>query len=319
MAFFDKAEMGRRAAENGFQRDVFEKVYRLKETLRFLNTEPILKEHLLLKGGTAINLTIFDLPRLSVDIDLDYIPNDSRENMLKMRKEISAQLKDYMESEGYFLGTGSRKSYSLDAFHFQYVNSSGNRDMIKIEINYSLRAHVLEADARKITTNAFGRPIEIMTVSPMEIFAAKANALMSRAAARDLYDFNNFVQSKLFLEQKSMLRKVIIFYASVSAEEINKSFDTSEIDRITFRKIKRDLFPMLKKEEIRNHFDLDQYKNIAKTYIDELMQVTDSEREYMNCFEKGIYAPELLFEDKVVIERVKNHPMILWKVAKKIK
>ena len=319
MAFFDKAEMGRRAAENGFQRDVFEKVYRLKETLRFLNTEPILKEHLLLKGGTAINLTIFDLPRLSVDIDLDYIPNDSRENMLKMRKEISAQLKDYMESEGYFLGTGSRKSYSLDAFHFQYVNSSGNRDMIKIEINYSLRAHVLEADTRKITTNAFGQPLEIMTVSPMEIFAAKANALMSRAAARDLYDFNNFVQSKLFLEQKSMLRKVIIFYASVSAEEINKSFDTSGINGITFRKIKRDLFPMLKKEEVRNHFDLDQYKDIAKTYIDEFMQVTDSEREYMNCFEKGIYAPELLFEDKVVIERVKNHPMILWKTAKKIK
>ena len=319
MAFFDKAEMGRRAAENGFQRDVFEKVYRLKETLKFLNTEPILKEHLLLKGGTAINLTIFDLPRLSVDIDLDYIPNDSRENMLKMRKDISAQLKDYMESEGYFLETGSRKSYSLDAFHFQYVNSSGNRDMIKIEINYSLRAHVLESDVRKITTEAFGQPIEIMTVSPMEIFAAKANALMSRAAARDLYDFNNFVQSKLFLEQKSMLRKVIIFYASVSTEEINKSFDTSGIDGITFRKIKRDLFPMLKKEETRNHFDLDQYKNIAKTYIGELMQATDSEKEYINCFEKGIYVPELLFEDKIVIERVKNHPMILWKIAKKVK
>ena len=319
MTFFDKAEMGRCATENGFQRDVFEKVYRLKETLKFLNTEPILKEHLLLKGGTAINLTIFDLPRLSVDIDLDYIPNDSRENMLKMRKEISSQLKDYMESEGYFLGTGSRKSYSLDAFHFQYVNSSGNRDMIKIEINYSLRAHVLEADTRKITTNAFGQPIGVMTVSPIEIFAAKANALMSRAAARDLYDFNNFVQSKLFFEQRNMLRKVIIFYASVSAEEINKSFDTSVIDKITFRKIKRDLFPMLKKEEIRNHFDLDQYKNVARTYIDKLMQATDSEKEYMNCFEKGIYVPELLFENKVVIERVKNHPMILWKIAKKIK
>ena len=76
---------------------------------------------------------------------------------------------------------------------------------------------------------------------------------------------------------------------------------------------------MLKKEEIRNHFDLDKYKNVARTYIDKLMQITDSEKEYMNCFEKGIYAPELLFEDKVVIERVKNHPMILWKIAKKIK
>ncbi len=262
-------------------------------------------------------MTIFDLPRLSVDIDLDYIPNDSRENMLKMRKEISAQLKDYMESEGYFLGTGSRRSYSLDAFHFQYVNSSGNRDMIKIEINYSLRAHVLESDIRKITTEAFGQPIEIMTVSPMEIFAAKATALISRAAARDLYDFNNFVQSKLFLDQRNMLRKIIVFYSSISAEKINKSFDTSALDEITFRKIKRDLFPMLKKEDVRNHFDLDRYKNIAKTYINELMQTTDSEKEYLSCFEKGIYAPEFLFEDDIIIKRVKNHSMALWKIAKK--
>ncbi len=49
------------------------------------------------------------------------------------------------------------------------------------------------------------------------------------------------------------------------------------------------------------------------------MQATDSEKEYMHCFEKGIYLPELLFENNVVIERVKNHPMILWKIAKKIK
>jgi predicted nucleotidyltransferase component of viral defense system len=42
-------------------------------------------EHLALKGGTAINLTIFNLPRLSVDIDLDYTQNVDREEMLKSR------------------------------------------------------------------------------------------------------------------------------------------------------------------------------------------------------------------------------------------
>lgn len=38
MAFYDKGEMGRQAAKYGFQRDVFEKVYRLKETLAFLKS-----------------------------------------------------------------------------------------------------------------------------------------------------------------------------------------------------------------------------------------------------------------------------------------
>lgn len=62
------------ATESGFVRDTFEKVLRLKEILKFLNEDKSLREHLLLKGGTAINLTVFNLPRLSVDIDMDYTP-----------------------------------------------------------------------------------------------------------------------------------------------------------------------------------------------------------------------------------------------------
>jgi len=69
---FDKKTIGKRAVEMGFIRDTLEKVYRLVDILEYLNKNPLLKESLALKGGTAINLTVFNLPRLSVDIDLDY-------------------------------------------------------------------------------------------------------------------------------------------------------------------------------------------------------------------------------------------------------
>lgn len=75
MPQYNRAELGRMATEAGFVRDTFEKVLRLKEILKFLNEDEFLREHLLLKGGTAINLTVFNLPRLSVDIDMDYMPN----------------------------------------------------------------------------------------------------------------------------------------------------------------------------------------------------------------------------------------------------
>ena len=52
----------------------------------------------------------------------------------------------------------------------------------------------------------------------MEIFAAKGNALISRAAARDLYDWGNMIQEKLFEEDKHMFRKCFAFYATISAE-----------------------------------------------------------------------------------------------------
>nr|WP_321305846.1 nucleotidyl transferase AbiEii/AbiGii toxin family protein [uncultured Sphaerochaeta sp.] len=47
-----------------------------------------MKNNLALKGGTAINLTIFSLPRLSVDIDLDFTNNCSRAQMMDIRHDI---------------------------------------------------------------------------------------------------------------------------------------------------------------------------------------------------------------------------------------
>lgn len=83
MILYDKKYMSKRAAENGFNRDTYEKVLRLMDVLEFLNQDDLLKERLALKGGTAINLLEFNLPRLSVDIDLDYTKNVSVDVMKK--------------------------------------------------------------------------------------------------------------------------------------------------------------------------------------------------------------------------------------------
>lgn len=312
MPQFNRRELDVQAKKYGFNRDTFEKVLRLKSILEYLNTEEYLRQHLLLKGGTAINLTIFHLPRLSVDIDLDFIPNLTKEDTASARKKLTELLQGYMAEQGYTLSPASRYSHSLDAFHYNYINAAGNRDMLKIEINYSLRAHILSADERKVTTEAFGDTISIRTVAPIEIFAAKANALMSRAAARDLYDFCNMVDANLFPDQQDLFRKCIVFYATISAKEVNKSFDTSAIDSLTFSKIRADLFPVL---AVKDKFDLSGKKQQAKTYISSLMKLTPSEREYMERFTDGEYVPELLFEETDILRRIKRHPMAIWKCS----
>ena len=83
MIEYNKNELGKVSGKYGFVRDTFEKVLRLTEVLRFIYSDEILSKHLVLKGGTAINLALFDLPRLSVDIDLDYVPNSNKEVMSK--------------------------------------------------------------------------------------------------------------------------------------------------------------------------------------------------------------------------------------------
>ena len=91
---------------------------------------------------------------------------------------------------------------------------------------------------------------------------------------------------------------------------MNKDFDTSAIDSLVFSKIKSDLFPVL---AVKDKFDLEGKKQQAKEYIASLMKLTEAEIEYMERFIEKEYKPELLFENAEIIERLRDHPMALWK------
>jgi predicted nucleotidyltransferase component of viral defense system len=85
-------ELAREAAATGFQTEPLEKVILLLELLEAIRSHPFLKERVALKGGTALNLFRFDVPRLSVDIDLNYIGAVDREGMLADRPKIEQAL-----------------------------------------------------------------------------------------------------------------------------------------------------------------------------------------------------------------------------------
>jgi predicted nucleotidyltransferase component of viral defense system len=124
MTQFDRNVLGRQAKESGFVRDTYEKVCRLADILAFMENDAFLSVTLALKGGTAINLTIFDLPRLSVDIDLDFALNLPREEMLKQRSIITERIGKYMAASGYLSSSKTRKHYALDSFVYEYINAA---------------------------------------------------------------------------------------------------------------------------------------------------------------------------------------------------
>ncbi len=83
-----QADLRRAAAATGFQAEPLEKVIRLMDLLEALRSHPFLKERIALKGGTALNLFVFDVPRLSVDIGLNYVGAADRETMLEERPKV---------------------------------------------------------------------------------------------------------------------------------------------------------------------------------------------------------------------------------------
>jgi predicted nucleotidyltransferase component of viral defense system len=67
-----REQLQRAAADSGFQIDLYEKAHALVRLLEAVRTHPFLGSRMALKGGTALNLFVLGLPRLSVDIDLNY-------------------------------------------------------------------------------------------------------------------------------------------------------------------------------------------------------------------------------------------------------
>jgi len=79
---FGAEEIQEHADALGFRPETLEKVFRLLSLLETLRSNAYLRPRVALKGGTALNLFLFDVPRLSVDIDLNYVGSGDRATML---------------------------------------------------------------------------------------------------------------------------------------------------------------------------------------------------------------------------------------------
>ena len=312
MRAYNKIELEKVARETSFIRDNLEKVIRLSNILEFLVSNDDLKGKVVLKGGTAINLTVFDMPRLSVDIDLDYCCNSDKETMMADRAVIGQEILGHMQSNGYTLHPSSKNTHALDSWVFSYLNAGGNRDNIKIEINYMMRAHILEPLTRK-TSVPFIEEVDVYALAPLELFGSKIKALIERAAPRDMYDVNRMIKEDIFKEdQMYMLRKIVVFYLAVGGKnKPEKAYSFERIRNIKFPQIRSALIPVLKKTE---KFDFEEAKTNVISFLSGFLIPGDAEKDFIESFNQGEYKPEVLFNDHEIVKRIKEHPMALWKM-----
>ncbi len=313
MNIYDKSYISKKAVENGFNRDTYEKVLRLVDVLEFLNGDDFLSSRLALKGGTAINLLEFSLPRLSVDIDLDYTINCKVDDMKSDREKINYIISNYMDKQGYTKKKNSRNSFILDSNYFAYTNTGGNKDHIKFDINYVMRAHIYPTEKRHILPEGFDIKNKINSINSLEIYARKINALNNRAAVRDLYDVLKLSEYKLSPQDKKQLRKSVIFYHALTSDEITGIFNLNKASKLNQHSILRELIPVLKKGQV---FILEESLIKIKKFIEELMTTTENEKMFIEKFKYGIYMPELLFNDLNIVDRISDHPMARWKCRK---
>lgn len=140
-----------------------------------------------LKGGTAINLFVRNLPRLSIDIDLAYLPVGERSTALR---EIDAAFQRIKQSlEGVSPGYAARIAKREQGHAYGMLVSDGEAE-IKVEVSPVLRGSVYPESERRIVARAeaeFGFA-EVPVLSFEDLYAGKIVAALDRQHPRDLFD-----------------------------------------------------------------------------------------------------------------------------------
>jgi len=188
----------------------------IRETLYFkqvdllLNILPLISrnEDFALKGGTAINLFVQDFPRLSVDIDLAYLPIQDRKTTLKRidrhLKEIGVRCQKYLPGVELNYKEKHNLSYGLIVHR--------EKTVIKIEPNSTIRGSVFPAitlPLAKKVEEMFEKTMEIRTLSVEDLYGGKLCAALDRQHPRDLFDVYHLYRNEGITDS---IRQAFIVY-----------------------------------------------------------------------------------------------------------
>jgi predicted nucleotidyltransferase component of viral defense system len=140
-----------------------------------------------LKGGTAINLFVRDMPRLSVDLDLVYTEyREPREQALSRINQSIQHAAEVLVKRGF----QTRTVASVDAGETKLLIRRGNVE-VKVEVNFNMRGTLKPTHTASLTAKARDTllaDIEIPVVSLEDLYGGKLVAAMDRQHPRDLFD-----------------------------------------------------------------------------------------------------------------------------------
>lgn len=184
----------------------------------------------------------------------------------------------------------------------------------------SLVLKVLPIEERAISIDFLGE-IKVRVLSPIELFASKINALINRAAVRDIYDVYGMIKANLFsmIEQTNLLRKTLVFYmaigSSCKAEEVTLNIQGLEhIKKLLYAQVRAHLMPVLSRKE---KFDFNTIKSEVMSFLDEFLVFSENEYKFIEHFNRREYRPDILFGEGEISKRIASHPMALWKCRPK--
>lgn len=254
-----------------------------------------------LKGGTAINFFVRDFPRVSVDIDLVYLPIGERD--LSLRELSAALVRISRDVETRIPGSRiiSKRPKGTDLWSGCSVHREDAT--IKIEPNLVMRGSLFLPERRTLSPKAqsvFELSVECRTLSENELYAGKICAALDRQHPRDLFDVLMLFRHAPFGDA---LRKAFIVYLICNdrpmVELLNPGFsDIRPVFETEFRDMAFEEVTCEELEETRE-------KLVARIASD----LTFQERQFIVSVKEGTPQWGL-----IGLEGVQNLPAVRWKL-----
>ena len=177
-----------------------------------------------LHGGTAINLFIRDMPRLSVDIDLTYLPIEDRKTTIGNIAQALTRIKDSIEKKIPGLSATLRKDIGK-------LLITTKEASIKLEVNLVGRGVISEPEIMVLCDSAqkeYDVFCEIQVVPVSQLYGGKICAALDRQHPRDLFDIKYLLANEGFTEE---IKKGFLYCLLGSERPINEILHPHLLDQ----------------------------------------------------------------------------------------
>lgn len=253
-----------------------------------------------LKGGTAINLFVRELPRLSVDIDLTYLPFEDRTTALKGISDGLVRIKENLLRA--IPNIQVRLLPQSDGQEAKLSCKLGGAQ-IKIEVNTTIRGYLQEPRLMQVADavqREFGLFAAINVVSQGELYGGKICAALDRQHPRDLFDIQ-----KLF-ENEGLTEEIKVgFMAALlgSNRPINEILSPNLQDQ-------RAAFDTQFSGMTNDSFSYDDFESTRERLVKEIHHsLTIDDRKLLVSFKEGM--PEWSLYP---LDGLENMPSVQWKL-----
>jgi predicted nucleotidyltransferase component of viral defense system len=307
------AELMRVAEMTGFQLEALERVACLFEILESLRSHPFLQHRIALKGGTALNAFVLPLPRLSVDIDLNYIGSGNREVMLAERPKVEQAVAAVCSRLGIQIKRMPAE-HAGGKWQLSCRSGSGRPISLALDMNFLMRMplwpYVL-MDSQPIGSL---RAERVPVLDLHELAAGKLTALFSRNTGRDLFDACNLLQHE-GLDQ-NRLRLGFVVYGGTSRRDW-RTISLKDV-KADLNDVSNQLIPMLQSDRApaKRQVGIWTKKLIqdCRKLTAKLLPLQSNEMEFLDRLNgAGEIAPELLSDDAAMQTIISAHPALQWK------